>query len=83
MYNWSDLLKRLSQARTADEARGNLPAAMIKAQWLGHPGASEDQIQVAESRLGVQLPRSYREFLKLSNGWGDFTNAYLISTFCL
>lgn len=73
MYNWPDLLKHLSQARIADiEEWGDLPTEMIEAQWLGHSPASEEQIQEAESRLGVRLPNSYREFLKISNGWSVF-----------
>ena len=35
---------------------------------LGFPGATEAQIVGAESRLGVSLPPSYREFLKATNG---------------
>ncbi|WDM64590.1 SMI1/KNR4 family protein [Stenotrophomonas forensis] len=37
--------------------------------WCGVPGASEQAIVDAEERLGVRLPRSYREFLKVSNGF--------------
>ncbi len=73
MDDWPDLLKHLSQAHIADmEDWGDLPTEMIEAQWLGHPPASEEQIQEAESRLGVRLPNSYREFLKISNGWSVF-----------
>jgi len=38
-------------------------------EWLGYPGASEEQLVQAEARLGVQLPPSYRAFLRASNGW--------------
>jgi hypothetical protein len=37
--------------------------------WLGFPAASEEQIRAAEARLGTYLPPSYRQFLKVSNGW--------------
>jgi SMI1 / KNR4 family (SUKH-1) len=35
---------------------------------LGFPGATDAQIAVVESRLGVKLPPSYSEFLKATNG---------------
>lgn len=37
--------------------------------WCGVPGASEQAIVDAEKRLGVRLPKSYRDFLKVSNGF--------------
>lgn len=37
--------------------------------YLGYSGASEVAIAKAEATLGLQLPPSYREFLKVSNGW--------------
>jgi hypothetical protein len=46
-----------------------LPDDVIEAGWLGYPGASEQEVQVLERRLGHTLPRSYRSFLHLTNGW--------------
>ncbi|UIE39673.1 SMI1/KNR4 family protein [Leptodesmis sichuanensis] len=46
-----------------------LPPQVIESGWLGYPGATEAQIAQAEARLGMVLPRSYREFLKVTNGW--------------
>jgi len=37
--------------------------------WCGVPGASEQAIVDAEKRLGIKLPKSYRDFLKVSNGF--------------
>lgn len=37
--------------------------------WCGVPGASEQAIVDAEKRLGVKLPKSYCDFLKVSNGF--------------
>lgn len=37
--------------------------------WCGVPGANEQAIVEAEDRLGVRLPKSYRDFLKVSNGF--------------
>ncbi len=38
-------------------------------KWAGFPPASETAIAQAEHRLKLQLPDSYRQFLKVSNGW--------------
>jgi len=46
-----------------------LSAETIKSQWIGFPGATEDQLIAAETRLGVTLPPSYQTFLKVTNGW--------------
>jgi hypothetical protein len=50
-----------------------LPAEVLTNRWLGFPGADEAQIRKAEKRLGITLPPSYREFLKISNGWRKTT----------
>ena len=36
---------------------------------MGFPAASPIEIQTAETRLGIRLPPSYREFLEVSDGW--------------
>ena len=46
-----------------------LDPEVLKAGWLGFPGLDASEIIATERRLGVRLPRSYREFLKFSNGW--------------
>ena len=50
----------------ADVARRALTGTI---DWCGVPGASEQAIVDAEKRLGVRLPKSYRDFLKVSNGF--------------
>ena len=37
--------------------------------WLGYPPAAEAEIVQLETRLGVRLPESYRQFLQVSNGF--------------
>ena len=37
--------------------------------WLGFPGVREEEILAAEKRLNLKLPPSYRDFLKVTNGW--------------
>lgn len=59
-----------------NEALHELPAALdgvgktaLKKRWLGYDGATTREIEVAERRLSVTFPRSYRTFLAESNGW--------------
>ncbi|MFJ6086827.1 SMI1/KNR4 family protein [Streptomyces sp. NPDC092369] len=51
------------------EVRGEDEEAARQARWLGFPSAPEDRISAMEERLGRPMPRSYREFLKVSDGW--------------
>ena len=44
-------------------------AAVGADKWPGNNGASEQQLVAAEERLKIELPPSYRAFLKASNGW--------------
>ncbi|MGW3288424.1 SMI1/KNR4 family protein [Streptomyces sp. NPDC001002] len=59
---WADSLRD-------GEARGAVDEAARQARWLGFPPAAEDRISAMEERLGRQVPPSYREFLKVSDGW--------------
>jgi cell wall assembly regulator SMI1 len=38
-------------------------------KWLGQPAASKEEIEGAENRLGVQLPKDYKDFLLITNGF--------------
>lgn len=67
--DWPSFLKGYSDELLADEEiREFLPADAVAAGWLGFPGASVEDLTALESRLGVALPPSYREFLATSNG---------------
>jgi hypothetical protein len=44
---------------------------VVRAGWLGEPGATEEQIRAAEERIGTKLPPSYREFLGEANGFRE------------
>jgi SMI1/KNR4 family protein SUKH-1 len=66
LAQWSaDLLSYLDPRRYY----GPVDKEMIASGWLGYTGAAEDQISNLETRLGKTLPRSYRAFLKTSNGF--------------
>lgn len=45
------------------------PDDVVKSGWLGASGASENEIQTLEARLGRRIPPSYRAFLATSNGF--------------
>jgi hypothetical protein len=80
-FNWEMFLKEESKKaierynRRKKEYQGRysnldtLSDEVIESEWLGYPGASEEQIFAAETRLGITLPPSYRNFLKVTNGW--------------
>ncbi len=74
-FNWESFLRQWSHEliESLQEERYRLPQEVIESNWLGYPGATEEQINCAESRLKVKLPPSYREFLKVSNGWRQTT----------
>lgn len=74
-FNWETFLRTWSQdLLTYSQTRDRpLPPEVLASGWFGYPGASEAELQQTETRLGRQLPPSYREFLKVSNGWRQTT----------
>ena len=69
-FQWDDFLRQWSKEIIATGKYDRmLPPDVIASGWLGFPSATEEQLQRAESRLGVQLPPSYRQFLATTNGW--------------
>jgi hypothetical protein len=75
LFAWKPLLRIRSQEWLTSAAYSSaLSDEVIASGWLGYPGASEEQITSAEQRLGMSLPPSYREFLRLTNGWRRTTS---------
>lgn len=74
-FNWESFLRQWSREllESITDNPEKLPPAVIESKWLGYPGATEKQIARAEARLGMALPPSYREFLKVTNGWRQTT----------
>ncbi len=70
-YDWKPFLEtwsaELVKPPYAEEYA--LSPELIRSGWLGYAGASEVQIEAAETRLGTRLPPSYRSFLQVTNGW--------------
>ncbi|MFJ4973922.1 SMI1/KNR4 family protein [Streptomyces coeruleorubidus] len=78
-FDWRSFLLRWSgewaDSLPEDETRGEDDETARRARWLGFPPASEERIAAMEERLGRRMPPSYREFLKISDGWrhaGEF-----------
>lgn len=70
-FDWESYIKQWSRKHLealdkTDEL--DLPPEVIESGYLGYSGATDEQIASAEARLGVNLPPSYRNFLKVSNG---------------
>ncbi len=72
-YNWKELLAKWSREILDSDLTESLPPEAGVSSWLGYPGATEGQINAAETRLEAKLPPSYREFLRTTNGWGVLT----------
>ena len=69
-FDWAAFLREWSGELIGNEdIAGSLPPEVKASDWLGFPGASDEQIGRAEARLGKPLSPSYRGFLKASNGW--------------
>ncbi|MFD7707859.1 SMI1/KNR4 family protein [Streptomyces sp. NPDC059786] len=74
-FDWRSFLLKWS-GEWADslgegEARSEEQKAARLARWLGLPPAPEERIAAMEERLGRRMPPSYREFLKVSDGWRE------------
>ncbi|AFY56779.1 hypothetical protein Riv7116_4354 [Rivularia sp. PCC 7116] len=70
-FNWENRIQEWSRQRIElleDYEKEELPPEVLESGSLGYPGATEEQITATESRLGVNFPSSYREFLKTANG---------------
>ena len=58
---------------------GMIVQARMEADWKGlwdyappNAGASEETLARTEAQLGFRLPKSYRDFLKVADGWPCF-----------
>jgi hypothetical protein len=69
-YNWHNLMTKWNTAILSSNYRKYLTPKTIENNWLGKPGATPAQIEQLEQRIRKALPKSYREFLVFSNGWG-------------
>ncbi|GAB3002922.1 hypothetical protein GCM10023080_080740 [Streptomyces pseudoechinosporeus] len=78
-YAWRDLLQRwsdewLDPVLHEQERAEPFPDEVRRARWLGSGGATGEELDALEDRLGAMLPTSYRQFLLTSNGWLNTTH---------
>ena len=45
----------------------------IESNWLGFEPATDEQIEEAQKRLGIKLPQDYIDFLKITNGFPEYS----------
>lgn len=64
----NSLLKQISE-KAIELADFEFTQEQINNKWLGTIPTSENDIQLTEKRLGVELPRDYKEFLRITNGF--------------
>jgi hypothetical protein len=69
--NWKPWLARWSREWISSAESGTLESNVLRDGWLGYAPATPDAIAAAETRLGVRLPPSYRDFLLTTDGWRD------------
>jgi len=70
VQDWQKLMTAWNQAILQSRFRERLPIDLLQKGWLGRPGASQEQIEQLQQRLGgVRLPPSYQTFLAFTNGW--------------
>ncbi|WP_306318816.1 MULTISPECIES: SMI1/KNR4 family protein [unclassified Streptomyces] len=76
-FDWRRFLGRWSAEWADAQSEARLDADVLSEEdeesmhdrWLGFDPASEERITALERRLGRELPPSYREFLRVSDGW--------------
>ncbi|MFC4465346.1 SMI1/KNR4 family protein [Streptomyces xiangluensis] len=78
-YAWRDLLQRwsdewLDPVLHEQERAEPFPDEVHRARWLGSGGATTEEVDALEDRLGATLPTSYQQFLLTSNGWLNTTH---------
>ena len=65
--NWAEFMRQWNDELLQTELRTDVPD--LDNEWLGTVGATDKQISELEKRLEIELPQTYRTFLKFSNGW--------------
>lgn len=71
--SWQQLLKRISELAISQDTH-DFPAHIKNANYLGRPPASATELDEAEQKLQLTLPRDYKEFLLASNGFDCFSS---------
>jgi hypothetical protein len=65
-----ELLQEISiNAIELGYVNAKLSPKQLEAKWLGFEPATSEAIHKLEKRLGIELPRDYKAFLQLTNGF--------------
>ncbi|MFD9947813.1 SMI1/KNR4 family protein [Nonomuraea sp. NPDC059023] len=77
-YAWAERLQDVSG--TEHDLHSGNESSLYPTEWLGAAPVGEVELLRHEERLGHRLPPSYREFLRVSNGWdvNSFTSVHLL-----
>lgn len=68
LRSWSDDILSLLKDNNPLQA-SELEKEVLTTGYLGFAPATGNEIEKTEKRLGVSLPPSYKNFLRVSNGW--------------
>jgi cell wall assembly regulator SMI1 len=64
----NSLLKKISE-KALELADFEFTQEQTENKWLGTKPASEDEIQLAEKRLGIEFPTDFKQFLSITDGF--------------
>ncbi|MBW4510359.1 MAG: SMI1/KNR4 family protein [Scytonematopsis contorta HA4267-MV1] len=82
-FDWQNLIRQRvikEMQLRGTESNIKLSPEIFQSRYFSYPCATEEQIVSAEARLGVTFPYSYREFLKVTNGFRCPNGLILLST---
>jgi hypothetical protein len=73
LTRWSKQILELDQRFSTYFGTPEISPQVAASDWLGNPPANQTEISLAQERLGLNLPPSYRQFLSLTNRWNKPT----------
>ena len=63
-------LKEISiKAIELGDINSELTKNQLDSLWIGYDPATENEIDSLENRLGIQLPKDYKDFIQITNGF--------------
>jgi len=74
-------LKEISiKAIELGDINSELTKNQLDSLWIGYDPATENEIDSLENRLGIQLPKDYKDFIQITNGF--FAASSVEPSFC-
>lgn len=75
------ILKEISiKAIELGDINSELTKNQLDSLWIGYNPSTENEIDSLENRLGIQLPKDYRDFIQITNGF--FAASSVEPSFC-